>query len=677
MSLAGEELVIDGQTIDAKIAGSITAATLHRRIDGATSLELTIHDPGMDLLRSGALTRPGQPSKRQAVFKQAAWDRFSAARITLDGISFRLAGGTFRYDSQTREVTLTFEDELATLMRLQTRAIKVSRGQETRAEFNGRLVQRALAHADVPFTRALADRYFSPQAGQRSPIKEPDEEGRTKGFAKGKKLKIKTADATAEQKDNLAAALTEADRLKAGERATLALITAGITESRWRDLSMEQSDADSEGVLQVQARTSVGIVPATVVDPRSGSVHGAVQQRTIKRGRLDAHDEAEVARIFLLKGFAAYQHGAIKYAADHPQAEIWEIAQAMQGSGAGRASNGQSNYGPWVEQARDILDAWGGAGGLHTVREAFEFRAGGRRNGKHNNYWDDSGDSAEEVQWRRLCDRNRVWFLPDEWLFERQPVLRIDGSDGPQGLAEQGIISIDTTGFDVGLPTADIIIQCLMPRWGGPPGAVVEVEDLGALDGDWLIASNDQDLRPPTEIATLTLQRPRPQKKEPAPKTNTVQLTETRPEAGSMREKIVHIAERAHRLSANYYYRKARPRHPSLFENELPAGAAGPVQPMGIDCSEFVTLVYKEAEAPDPNGSGYDGSGNTSVLMANGKKTSDPQPGDMVFYRSPEHVGIYIGGGQVIEMGGTPGPLKLKVGYRTDKLGYWTFDLGS
>jgi hypothetical protein len=607
MSLAGEELVIDGQTIDAKIAGSITAATLHRRIDGATSLELTIHDPGMDLLRSGALTRPGQPSKRQAVFKQAAWDRFSAARITLDGISFRLAGGTFRYDSQTREVTLTFEDELATLMRLQTRAIKVSRGQETRAEFNGRLVQRALAHADVPFTRALADRYFSPQAGQRSPIKEPDEEGRTKGFAKGKKLKIKTADATAEQKDNLAAALTEADRLKAG----------------------------------------------------------------------DAHDEAEVARIFLLKGFAAYQHGAIKYAADHPQAEIWEIAQAMQGSGAGRASNGQSNYGPWVEQARDILDAWGGAGGLHTVREAFEFRAGGRRNGKHNNYWDDSGDSAEEVQWRRLCDRNRVWFLPDEWLFERQPVLRIDGSDGPQGLAEQGIISIDTTGFDVGLPTADIIIQCLMPRWGGPPGAVVEVEDLGALDGDWLIASNDQDLRPPTEIATLTLQRPRPQKKEPAPKTNTVQLTETRPEAGSMREKIVHIAERAHRLSANYYYRKARPMHTSLFENELPAGAAGPVQPMGIDCSEFVTLVYKEAEAPDPNGSGYDGSGNTSVLMANGKKTSDPQPGDMVFYRSPEHVGIYIGGGQVIEMGGTPGPLKLKVGYRTDKLGYWTFDLGS
>jgi hypothetical protein len=35
----------------------------------------------------------------------------------LDGISFRLAGGGFRYDPTTYEVTLSFEDELAVLMR--------------------------------------------------------------------------------------------------------------------------------------------------------------------------------------------------------------------------------------------------------------------------------------------------------------------------------------------------------------------------------------------------------------------------------------------------------------------------------------------------------------------------------------------------------------------------------
>lgn len=96
-----------------------------------------------------------------------------------------------------------------------------------------------------------------------------------------------------------------------------------------------------------------------------------------------------------------------------------------------------------------------------------------------------------------------------------------------------------------------------------------------------------------------------------------------------------------------------------------------------IDCSAFVTLVYKTAGVPDPNGPAYayNGSGNTQSLMANGTRTANPQPGDMIFYRSPEHVGIYIGDGKVIEIGGNPGPLELSVNYRSDKIGYFTFDL--
>jgi cell wall-associated NlpC family hydrolase len=685
VSLAGEELIIDGQAIDANIAGSITAATLVRRIDGATRLNLTVFDPRMELLAGklkpdgtrepAALTRPGKPSKGQKQFAEAAWDRFSAMRLTFDGISFRLAGGGFRYNPTTYEVTLSFEDELAVLMRGQHAAVKVSRGQDTRAEFNRTLVRRTLARADVRFSRAINDRYFSPQAGQRETIKEPDEDGRTKGFAKGKRFKIKTEYADSEQKAVLTTALTEADRLRSGERATLADIVAMITESECRNLT--GGDADSSGPLQVQQRTATGITPRTVIDPRSGNVHGSVTPRTITPGALNPRDVTEVTRLFMLRGFAADASGAIRYAADHPDAEIYEIAQAMQGSGAGASSNGQANYGPWVEQAKAILDAWGGAGTLHTIREAYEFRAGGRHNGTLSNYWDDSGDSAEEVHWRRFCDRNRQWFVPDEWLFARKPTIYITGENGPEGLAGQGIIDIDTSGFDVGLPTADILIRVFLPRWGGAPGAVAEFEHLGALDGDWLIAYNDMDLLQPTELATLTLQRPRPKKKEPAPKTNTVQLTETKPEAGSVRESIVAAAKKANKQRNNYYYLQHRPMHGGLFENDITG--AGPVQPMGIDCSEFATLVYKTAGAPDPNGSGYNGSGNTDTLMANGKKTSDPQPGDLVFYRNPDHVGVYIGAGEEIEMGSNPGPLKLKVqGYRdADRLGYWTFDLGS
>lgn len=684
----GEELVIDGQRIDVNVAGSVTGATLSRRFDGATRLELRIYDPRMELLRGrpgqpSPLSRPGRPSRGQQQFRRAPWERFSAARLDLDGISFRLAGGGFDYDAATREVTLSFEDELAVIMRGETAPVKVSRGQDTRAEFNGRLVRGALARASVPFSRSLADRYFSPQAGQREPIAEPKDEGRTKGFAKGKRIRIKSAAADGEQRRNLTIALTVADQLRAGERATLALIAAGITESEWRNLP--GGTGTSTGVLQVTVETAAGITPRTVLDPRTGNVHGAVTHDatgTIAPGNLDPRDVKQVVRTFLLRGYGG-AGGAIKYATQNPDAEIYEIAQAVQASGAGRASNGQANYGPWVQQARDILDAWGGTGRLHTIRESYEFRAGGKRNRSTQNYWDDSGASADEVHWRRFCDRNRVWFVPDEWLFERQPTIHIDGEDGPEGLAAQGIVGIRTTGFDVGLPTADILIDCFLPRWGGPPGAVVEIDDLGPLDGRWLIASNDQDLlAAPVERSLLTLQRPRPKRKEPAPDTNTVQLTETRPEAGSMREAIVAAAERAHRENHNYFYlAEHRPMHESLFD-PLPANAAGPVRPKGMDCSEFVTLVYKAADAPDPNGSGYNGLGSTESLRANGKKTSDPQPGDLAHYGSGaagphSHVGVYVGNGKVIEMGGTPGPLKLKVHYRTDFAGYWTYDLGA
>lgn len=677
MSLRGEELVLDGQTMDVNISSSLTGARLVRDYEGTTRLELTIFDPLMNLMRSGVLTRAGKPSSRQKQFSEAAWDRFSAARLNLDGISFRLAGAAFSYSYETRETRVIFEDEMATVMRLRTEPLKVSRGADTRAEFIGRLVSAAVKRANLPFT--TKGRYFSPQAGQRQPIAEPDEEGRTKGFAKGHKFKIKTVDADSEQRENLKIALTEADRLRAGERATLALINAGITESRWVNLT--GGDADSSGVLQVQTRTATTITPTTVIDPRTGNAHGNVTHtRAVARGALNPRDIKEVVRLFLLKGYAADSSGAIKYAADHPDAEVYEIAQAMQGSGAGQASNGQSNYGPWVEQAKEILDLWGGAGKLVTIRESFEFRAGGRTNGRSSNYWDDSGTAAEKVRWRRFADRNRVWFVPDEWLFQRSPSFVIDGKDGPAGLSAQGIISIDTSQVDIGLPAAEITIKCFLPRWGGPPGGVAILQNLGPLDGRWLIGVNDQDLMPADEVSTLTLVRPAPAKKEPAPGTNTTQQTETRPEAGSIREAIVAAAKKALGIGSSVYrYDGLRPYPDTLFPKSLEV--SGPNQ-IFIDCSSFATLIYKAAGASDPNGSGYNGASDTSRLRANGKKTSDPKPGDLAHYGSgaagpASHVCVYIGNGEVIGMGGNPGPKKLAAKYRSDFAGFWTHDLGS
>lgn len=70
--------------------------------------------------------------------------------------------------------------------------------------------------------------------------------------------------------------------------------------------------------------------------------------------------------------------------------------------------------------------------------------------------------------------------------------------------------------------------------------------------------------------------------------------------------------------------------------------------PSGFDCSGFVSYVLKQ--------SGWS-LGNASRMGVEGlfsytTKVSSPAPGDLVFYNSHNHVGIYIGGGQVIQCDG-------------------------
>lgn len=76
------------------------------------------------------------------------------------------------------------------------------------------------------------------------------------------------------------------------------------------------------------------------------------------------------------------------------------------------------------------------------------------------------------------------------------------------------------------------------------------------------------------------------------------------------------------------------------------------------DCSGFATLCYKAAGAPDPNGLGYNSEGYTGTMLAHGKATKKPLPGDLMFWESPDHVAIYGGGDTIYEWGGPPGPIR-------------------
>lgn len=63
-----------------------------------------------------------------------------------------------------------------------------------------------------------------------------------------------------------------------------------------------------------------------------------------------------------------------------------------------------------------------------------------------------------------------------------------------------------------------------------------------------------------------------------------------------------------------------------------------------MDCSETVTLLYKDAGCPDPNGFGYNGYGDTTSLMAHCPHISfsKRKPGALVFYSNPWHVSICL-----------------------------------
>lgn len=93
------------------------------------------------------------------------------------------------------------------------------------------------------------------------------------------------------------------------------------------------------------------------------------------------------------------------------------------------------------------------------------------------------------------------------------------------------------------------------------------------------------------------------------------------------------------------------------------------------DCSQFATWCYKAAGAPDPNGAGYNGSGSTYTMFPRGKKITVGQlkEGDLVFYKSPAHVAVYVGQGMVIELGSDPGPLLMPIRYRSDIQGFRSY----
>ena len=83
-----------------------------------------------------------------------------------------------------------------------------------------------------------------------------------------------------------------------------------------------------------------------------------------------------------------------------------------------------------------------------------------------------------------------------------------------------------------------------------------------------------------------------------------------------------------------------------------------------MDCSTFAILGRWLAHEPDPNGTGYNGYGNSGSLFARGTKVSTARASDLVFYHAAgdpdatSHVAVAISSTEVVSMGEAGDPRK-------------------
>lgn len=406
-----------GSSLRAKIGGSIQPTpTLKRTISGASSIKLNVHDTDDRLLDTALLVEK--------------WD------AKLDGLWFRYMGA--EYDAPY--VDLTLEERGVALLRELKGPVRAyaKRGQPdelTRAEFIIGLVREARPR--IP--------WHCPQLHEQQPIETPSQgkaakeeakANRGKGLGEAKGLTVKGEKATSAQIEIGERALRVAESNRSPFRVRVGLMSALIVESLLGKIS--------SNYLQLIPSTAAasGIKPTDL----EAAVHG------------------------FLTGYIDGEGGANAYSKANPGAEPYVIAQAVQRSGAGLASNGAANYGPVVPEAREWVEAYEGGdlagGGSETVPEPRTFEVK-----KDETYWDAITRLAKEVNWRAFFVAGR-FFLVDELELSRGMIRLAIDRDTP------GIEKVKFK-FNTNRPATEVTVEAYAKQWNVPPGAVVTLEGYG------------------------------------------------------------------------------------------------------------------------------------------------------------------------------------------------------
>jgi hypothetical protein len=460
------------------IAGAITAGSIERTIEGASTLNLDVFDRDRKLLRSGRL----------------------AARtdVRIDGLWFRLAA----VNKESDTLSLTFEDREIAILRTYFSIIKASaataRQRTTRAEFILRMI-REVKEFRIPWVIPELDVVQPIEEDQQTkqPLGGNDQNAikRGKGIPHGAGedsfpdkarqhqyssrvipgLRVKGERMTNYQIDCTNAVLNAAASMGCTRPELVMTVMCGITESRLQNL--RGGDRDSVGFFQQRAS------------------QGWPASRNLARDT---------------KAFIT----ALKtYEGRHPHFDYNDLIQGVQNSGTPNA------YGPHRNEAERIVTAYGESADFANdnamqsfggTAADYEFYRGvppalGLHNWGRENSWTCIQRLASEVNLRAFFVSGTFYYISEIDLMKSKPAAII--SEDTKGVE-------DISGnYDTGKTGSDLRVTARMGRWAAPPGSVIQIKEMGPWNGRWLVANVQRSLF--DSLGTITLKKARPTWPEP------------------------------------------------------------------------------------------------------------------------------------------------------------------
>lgn len=639
----------DMQKVATSVRNSVTAASIARTTQGASVLTTEIEDPQLALLNSG-IFGSGITLTPDAGSALATGVTFTQnLDVEIDGLYFRLVS-VDKPDPDTRNLTLQFEDREVNVLRSYPRlglsasdpnpnAYKLFAPSMSRSDVMRWLVSEAKEYGP----HGLLPRLVVKVNGDDTPANGPQKRDTVKSaIAHDPGFPPPPYDVTVKG--------------KAASAAQIATLNA-VLSCGW----------------QMRIRNPMLLQAAVMVvtqESNAGTASSNVFQQEATEGWPASGDPTTDAQAF-------FDHLTPVYA-KNPGATPGLLAALVQRPlkfNVGLDPAG-GEYGQWALEASHTVGVWTGAsddllspntkpGALVTAPAGSIIGTGSFKRGaisgqggaavvEREDNWKCLQRLASEVGWVCYCVSGTIYIK--DWPHIIQQATRFQFSEDSPGINGIGI-EIDT-----GMANATATVNCRISRWGAPPGTLVKLNDIGPGSGRWVVQTIERDIF--TTAGTITLNKPQVSLLDAQSATPIQGIPILTPSGQStagaakviegdvlnVRAAIVAAAQAAFaRNWPDIQYSETAPTRST--ETSLARSTPPPIY---ADCSSFVTLCYEAAGAPDPNGQGYKPLGDTASLIANGTKTTNPQPGDLLFYGSlpkPSHVQMWIGNNTVIQMG--------------------------